>query len=78
MLPTYLREDVQELGDQLAASPGVLRDDVGVVEDAAFLKHRGLFQVLIRRDWNEGERGEGGGGGKRMVASLLLLRRTRH
>jgi len=54
MRPTYLRKDVQELGDQLAASPGVLRDDVGIVENAALLKHCGLLQVLIRRDCKDG------------------------
>lgn len=48
---THLRQNVQQLSDELAAAPGVLGDDVGVVKDAALLKHRRLLQVLIGGDW---------------------------
>ena len=72
-LPTHLREDVQELGNQLAAPTRVLRDDVGVVKDAAFLQHRRLFQVLVGRDCVRRMGWEGGRGNYEYFFALPLL-----
>ena len=49
-MDSTLGEEVEELGNHLAAPARVLGDDVGVVKDAAFLQHRGFFQVLVGGD----------------------------
>ena len=55
----HLTEDMQQLGDELATKAGILGDDVGVVEDAAFLEHARLLQILIRGNCGQGRREKG-------------------